>query len=425
MVRLGTTRLRADGPVPLAALSPDGKILAIAALGATVHLVEPLTGKEIRSIRAPDGYYMDGLKFSPDSKILATEFEGLTTKPGGNISLWDVATGQKLGEIQRGSRDFRSRMVFSADGKVLAQASDNSTRSNEVHVWQSATGKELGRFKVSAKNHIDVALSADGKILAACGDNSPRFAVRRNQGQERGAIQRWEVATGKELTPIEVKGGVQKIAFSPDGKLLAAALVSKGIVQLLETATGKQRSQFAGSPTNATFLAFSPDGKVLAAGGFDGSVEGWDLSTGNALGLVPRPECRSSALAFAQDGRLLAWGIEGNTVCLWDARTGRLLTPRVGHQSDVTSVAFTPDARRLISGSADGQVCIWGMAAGKELHRFTLPEARAGHVVPRLRGDGFVSSPDGQYVASRFRFGPVLLWETATGKYALRLGGAI
>jgi WD40 repeat protein len=417
LVRLGTTRLRGGGFMPRAALSPDGKLLALADAQNMVHLVEPLTGKEIRAFPTADRDHLAELKFAPDSKILAA------TGMDGKTYLWDVATGQKLVELRGGRRGRLKPVAFSANGKVLAQATDNYEGPNEVHVWETATGKELGRFKVLAEDRVEGALSADGKILAAWGDSAPRYARRRNQEQEPGIIQRWEMATGKELARIEVEGGVGKAAFSPDGKTLAAATFSKDIVRLLDPATGKQLSQLAGAPPNATFLAFSPDGKVLAAGGYDGAVEGWDMAAGKALGLVSRPECRYSALAFARDGQLLAWGIEGNTVCLWDARTGRLLTPRVGHQSGVTSVTFTPDAR-LISGSPEGQVCIWEVTTGKELHRFTLPEDRAAQAAQRLRGGGFVLSPNAKYIAARLRLGPLLLWEAATGKYILRLKGA-
>jgi WD40 repeat protein len=359
--------------------------------------------------------FIDGVTFAPDGKLLAI------TGSRGKIQLWDVSTGEKRRQVAGGPRRSGGAVVFSADGNVLAKCSDNnddSEEANRVYVWETATGKELGRFEPLAKEDIAPALSPDGKVLAVWGDGIRGRAAPRDRKPEKGIIQRWEVATGKELARIEVEGGIEHAAFSPDGKVLAA--ISTRMVRLLDTRTAKGVRQLPSSIGLPTFLAFSPDGKVLVAGGYDGALAGWDLATGNALDVAAGPKCQNGALAFAEGGRLLGWGVEGNTVCLWDARTGQVLTPRVGHRSAVVSLGFTSDAQRLVSGSPDGQVCIWDLATGKERHRFKVPGDDLMQIPLRAQS-GLVMSPDGRFVAARQRAGPVLLWESATGTYVIRL----
>jgi hypothetical protein len=112
------------------------------------------------------------------------------------------------------------------------------------------------------------------------------------------------------------------VAFSPDGKTLAAGGSYRGI-RLWEVATGRQRARFVGRAPRIRSLAFAADGRTLAAGGWqDGQpalVELWDLTTGWKRALLRGDADAVTSVAFTPDGRTLA-AAEGpdTAIRLWD-----------------------------------------------------------------------------------------------------------
>jgi WD40 repeat protein len=112
--------------------------------------------------------------FSPDGQTLAS-VSGDTT-----IRLWEVATGQPIGDPLRGHTDSVWSVAFSPDGQTLASGSDDGT----IRLWEVATGQPIGD---PLRGHTDlvwsVAFSPDGQTLAsASGD---------------GTIRLWNVPIGK------------------------------------------------------------------------------------------------------------------------------------------------------------------------------------------------------------------------------------
>jgi WD40 repeat protein len=110
-----------------------------------------------------------------------------------------------------------------------------------------------------------------------------------------------------------------------------------------------------------TGLAFSPDGKILAAAGTDRTIRLWDLATHMLIGppLIGHRD-RVVSIAFSPDGSMLASGSWDSTVRLWDVATGQPIGPALASHSDrVNSVAFSPNGNIVASGSADTTIRLW------------------------------------------------------------------
>jgi WD40 repeat protein len=148
-------------------------------------------------------------------------------------------------------------------------------------------------------------------------------------------------------------------------------------------------------------LAFSPDGRRLAgaliAGGvddFESEIRVCDTTTGEIVLSRRWPEGWISTPVFSRDGMMLAVqvGMRGTpgTVKLLDVSTGKELHSLDGHRyNGVLSLAFSPDGRRLASAShsrdhAEAEVKLWDVSGGREL--LTLPANGRGRLAFSIDG---------------------------------------
>ncbi|PMB50790.1 hypothetical protein CEN40_00890 [Fischerella thermalis CCMEE 5205] len=204
----------------------------------------------------------------------------------------------------------------------------------------------------------------------------------------------------------ETFGGIMSVAFSPDGKLLAAG-DSNGEIHLWQVADGKQLLILRGHANWVVSLAFSPDSRILASGSSDCTVKLWDVGTGGCLHSLHEHGNEVWSVAFSPEGDKLVSGCDDQLIRLWSVRTGECLKIFQGHTNWVLSVAFSLDGQTLVSGSDDNTIRLWDVNSGECLKIFQ------GH------SDGIRSislSPDGQMLASSSDDQTIRLWNLSTGE---------
>jgi len=197
-----------------------------------------------------------------------------------------------------------------------------------------------------------VAFSPDGRLVAASTGSGELALI---------ATATWSVV---RRFAAHKPGYVIGVAFSPDGKLIASA--GQDGVAIHEVATGRRRALISRGANFSIGVAFSPDGTQLAAGYSDGNFMTIDVASGRAVGAPLAGNAGwAMGVAYSPDGTTLAGGTEAGGVMLWDLATRtRLGDPLTGHTSNVIGVAFAPDGKHLATSSWDGSVIIWDVDPG-------------------------------------------------------------
>jgi clan AA aspartic protease (TIGR02281 family) len=203
-------------------------------------------------------------------------------------------------------------------------------------------------------------------------------------------------------------GGVNSVAFSPDGKqaLTGSSRYGDGC-HLWDLATGQTLKTVTGKALQVTSVAFSPDGKRALWGSFDGTVHLWDLATGQTLKTLTGHTGGVESVVFSPLGSRALSASQDKTLRLWDLATGQTLLTLTGHTGQVNSVAFSPDGKRALSGSDDWTLRLWDLATGHTLKTLT------GHT-KEVRSVAF--SPDGKRALSGSLDKTLHEWDLANGQ---------
>ena len=152
---------------------------------------------------------------------------------------------------------------------------------------------------------------------------------------------------------------VQAVAFSPDGRSVAAAEVNTGRSRLLVWSVHRRAVTAQAETTAITSLAFSPDGREIALSAIDGGTEIRDARNGRLVNRLPSGGLARS-VAFSPDGSLLAVGQFDGDGQLYSTGPWAPLGRRLeGHTQRITTVNFSADGRTLATASADGTVRLW------------------------------------------------------------------
>jgi WD40 repeat protein len=199
---------------------------------------------------------------------------------------------------------------------------------------RAAEFQRLSEIGFGAGGPYPVAFSPDGKLLAA--------------GTERGALKVWDIAARKftaDLKGLE-DALVWTVAFSADGKFLASG-ASDNTARVWDLASSKEIARIDTFGDRVTGVAFSPDGTLLAACSNDGSALLFDLAAKKVKHNLNKHTASVRGVAFAPDGKTLATVGKDKQALLWNAETGK---PRLGIKfADLLySCVFTPDGKTLL-----------------------------------------------------------------------------
>lgn len=224
-----------------------------------------------------------------------------------------------------------------------------------------------------------LAFSPDGRVLACRSGNG-------------SLLRLWDVPTGARLAEIDLTSrgvGGCDLQFAPDGRFYISCRA--GLVEVWNGRAATWRIALPGSFSHRT-AAFSPDGKVIAVGDDEGRIQ--LVSRAESKPRVLRspdagaePSSHAWSVSFSPDGELLAATDHKGRLEMWDVKTEKMA--RAGNKEELAWLSFSPDGRFLatLDRGPKRQVFLRQARTGKPLAPFEPIELGASGAL-RYTADG-------------------------------------
>jgi WD40 repeat protein len=335
---------------------PDGKTLITCSSDSTIRQFDLITGKEKP---APRGAFANRVMshLSPDGKTV------VTLDTSSRLQVWETNTGKWLANVTLEGEFAGLPAQFSPDGKYFLafQREAAQRKENAFVAIDTATWKISKQLKLPDDPAFIIAMQfVDAEKVLLGGHD--RCMLCDLQAQKL----LWK--TTDQLTALAVR---------PDTRAFAIATANG--VSIRKMQDGKEQLFIRTEPnpdSNTPFpirvdsLAFSANGKMLAASRWDtGDVYVWNSRTGEEIWRLKghaEPNLYAvrigdSVVSYSPDGHWLASGHNDCAIRLWEMNTGKEVRRFIGHDAHVTSLQFSPDGRNLVS------------AAGVEALQWSVP----------------------------------------------------
>jgi WD40 repeat protein len=446
-----------SGQALSAGLSADGRTFAVGSTDGRVSLWD-LQTRGIRTLAGKQRGEVRAVRYSPDGRTLASASHSAT---GGNVTLWDVASGEEWVGIPH---DFHGvyGLVFSPDGSTLTTVDvGGPVPVAPVRVWALAPDRRRASLVASLdRDQLRAALPSvyrpPGADTAA-GDEPPNAGPRRERASPpRFAPQGIAIGPDGRTMAVDCGDGAFGLFHTSSAAWLALCRIVNGELFLVPVTqergpfgpgrgpysetdldrlgdqarklTGCARARLLCTDIPVHTARLARDGRTLAVdtnNGEDilrGILRLFDTGSGRAKNTYTMGDVTgASDWSFTPDGRslIIAGGNQvrstwGEKARVWHFEVRPEPPSPRGHAAEVWALAYSPDGRTLASSSDDHTGKLWDLATGRE--RMTL----RGH-------ESLVTSiayaPDGTLLASGSFDHTIRLWDAVSGRELAVLRG--
>ena len=373
---------------------PDRKILISGGADSTVRVWDTDTGELLHTLEDEEnnGRVVD-VAFSPDGKMFGSAMA--TARSKAHPLLWDAHTLQPLHNFN--AYGTATCLAFSSDSKWIAVG----LYGDPISIWNVSTGEKVGEISGHATS---IAFSADGITLATGYAYADRWSEREEWSKH---VELWGARTFEHWQTLSSHDrGANAVAFSPDGEILASA-GNDNLIQLWDTFIGENLQTLEGHTEGVQSVSFSPGGNTLASASRS-EIIFWDVDTGEQKQIITGHTHRIHSIALSNDGVTLASGYPNGTVQLWNVNhqaKQQLMT--ADWEAPITGLSFSPDGT-MLAVSTDEVFYMWNPTSREQLWRRSY--------WPWRYTSGLTFSPDGTTLVAIKNLGNIGLFDVVTGE---------
>jgi WD40 repeat protein len=389
--------------------------------------LEPAGGPRVRTLAGHENSVLGAL-------LLLDRKRALSWSSDKKLRLWDLETGNQVGEPLTGHKWTVNGALLLPDGKrALSWSSDDTLR-----LWDLETGKQVGKPLIGHESGVT------GALLLPCGKQALSWSFGKtlrlwdleagtqtgqpltgHKEQVNGALLlpdgkralSWSDDTTMRLWDLEKGQQVGKPLIGHESCVTGALLLPCGTLalswsldktlRLWDLETGKQTGEpLARHEDFLNGALLMPDGKRVLSWSADGMLRLSDLENRQLVGATTIGLHIDGALSLSDSNRVLLWF--GATLRVWDLRNRQLVgVPLRGHEAEVFGALLLPEEKRVLSWSRDGTLRLWDLETE---HQAGWPIV--GHESAIY---GAVPLKDRKGVLSWSGDGTLRLWDLETG----------
>jgi WD40 repeat protein len=307
------------------------------------------------------GVPVSQIRFHPTRNIVAAR------TPSG-IEIIDLSRKSPSVQLRNGDTEVGEFVFHPLTNRILARSLD------KLIYWSLEDTAARDTAQVAVPKTKKVLASAQYGLAVSDEDGTIYYPAAGSGLQK---LDGRTFAVVGEVDRDNIGDWIAQLSLHPSDHYVAASTGNFDEIAVYDT-KNKSRPVVLGAwersaRTVSLAVAFSPDGKFLAAAQKNGVVRVWQVKANEAeLSAAVYFDAKGSdaqvlAVTISPDSTLMAIAHDDLSITVWNLSSTRLISRISGHRQAITSVAFTPDGRHLASGSLDGTIQFWQVVPQDDL----------------------------------------------------------
>jgi len=264
----------------------------------------------------------------------------MTCSFDGSLRVWNLKTGEQIGDAWRDEENGVLAMAVSLDGKKIVCGCVDG-----VELWDIDTGKIIAKWTGHTSYVTSVCWNRDcGRVVSASGDGTARV---------------WDVESGNTVLVIETGlSEMWAVIYSPDMTIIVTSGESedlKEFMKIWDAKTGKLITNLKGHTETVFCLAWTTvyrrkHAYLWVIMSFDDSIMTWNTITWQQIHVLTGHTEPVRGIAISPNGPILASASWDKTARLWNLENGLSIGLPLQHPDFVQCVSFSTDGKLLATG---------------------------------------------------------------------------